>query len=61
MEVQSMRLCVINYDPEDCPLEQDCQYWSQVLNRCLYLEREQARKKENSKSKVSSGKLTLSA
>ncbi len=56
-----MRLCVINYDPEDCPLEQDCQYWSQVLNRCLYLEREQARKKENSKSKVSSGKLTLSA
>ncbi len=46
-----MRSCIINHDPEDCPLQGDCRYWSRTLGRCTYLDQQE------SKGKSATGKV----
>ena len=40
-----MRLCAINHDPEDCPLQRDCRYWSRALGRCTYSDQQESKGK----------------
>ncbi|MBA7493384.1 hypothetical protein ES702_03942 [subsurface metagenome] len=33
------RNCVIGHNPDTCPIEENCKYWSFMLDRCCYRER----------------------
>ena len=47
-----MKECVLDYDPEMCPIEEGCRYWNKTWEKCLFREMKAAEKEARARGKA---------